>query len=69
MIMAKRHIYEFIKIISYHPFESEITAALKTLVDKSPMVAFVTGHGERGCGDYSDKGYAAFAQNPSFRIL
>ena len=50
-----------------HPFESEITAALKTLVDKSPMVAFVTGHGERGCGDYSDKGYAAFAQNPSFR--
>lgn len=67
MIMAKRHIYEFIKIISYHPFESEITAALKTLVDKSPMVAFVTGHGERGCGDYSDKGYAAFAQNPSFR--
>lgn len=50
-----------------HPFESEITAALKTLVDKSPMVAFVTGHGERGYNDYSDKGYAAFAQNPSFR--
>lgn len=50
-----------------HPFESEITAALKTLVDKSPMVAFVTGHGERGYNDYSEKGYAAFAQNPTYR--
>lgn len=50
-----------------HPFESEITAALKTLVGKSPLIAFVTGHGERGSGDYSDKGYAAFAKNPGFR--
>ncbi|WP_026207721.1 Gldg family protein [Butyricimonas synergistica] len=50
-----------------HPFESEITAALKTLVGKSPRIAFVTGHGERGCGDYGDRGYAAFAKNPAFR--
>lgn len=50
-----------------HPFESEITATLKTLVDKSPMVAFVAGHGERSYSDYGEKGYAAFAQNPSFR--
>lgn len=50
-----------------HPFESEITAALKTLVDKSPLIAFVTGHGERACDDYGDRGYAAFAKNPTFR--
>lgn len=50
-----------------HPFESEITAALKTLVGKSPLIGFVTGHGERGSGDYSDKGYAAFAKDPGFR--
>ena len=50
-----------------HPFESEITAALKTLVDKSPLIAFVTGHGERACDDFGDRGYAAFAKNPTFR--
>lgn len=50
-----------------HPFESEITAALKTLVGKSPVVAFVKGHGERECDDYGDRGYAAFAKNPTFR--
>lgn len=50
-----------------HPFESEITAAFKVLVDKSPLVGFVTGHGERDCEDYSDWGYAAFATNRTFR--
>lgn len=50
-----------------HPFESEITAAFKVLVDKSPLVGFVTGHGERDCEDYSDRGYAAFATNRTFR--
>ena len=50
-----------------HPFESEITAALKTLVGKSPVVAFVKGHGERECDDYGERGYAAFAKNPTFR--
>lgn len=43
-----------------HPFESEITATLKTLVDKSPLVAFVTGHGERECNDYGDRGICCF---------
>lgn len=50
-----------------HPFESEITAAFKTLVDKSPLVGFVTGHNERNSEDYGEKGYAAFATNRTFR--
>lgn len=49
------------------PFESEITAAFKTLVDKSPVVAFVTGHGERGCKDHGERGYGPFATNITFR--
>lgn len=49
------------------PFESEITAAFKTLVDKSPMIAFVSGHEERGCYDHSDKGYGPFATNITYR--
>lgn len=50
-----------------HPFESEMTAAFKTLVDKSPLIGFVTGHGERSSKDYSDRGYAAFATDRAFR--
>ena len=50
-----------------HPSEREITTALKTLVDKSPVVAFVSGHGERDCDDFTEKGYGAFATNRTFR--
>ena len=50
-----------------HPFESEITAALKTLVDISPLIAFVTGHGVRACDDFGDRGYATFTKNPTYR--
>lgn len=49
------------------PFESEITAAFKTLVDKSPVIAFVTGHNERSCYDHGNKGYGPFATNVGFR--
>lgn len=49
------------------PFESEITAAFKTLVDKSPVIAFVTGHGERGAKDHGARGYGPFATNITFR--
>lgn len=49
------------------PFESEITAAFKTLVEKSPVIAFVTGHGERSAYDHSDRGYGPFATNTGFR--
>lgn len=50
-----------------HPFESQITAAFKTLVAKSPMIGFSTGHEERASEDYSDKGYGSFAKNISYR--
>ncbi len=50
------------------PFETEITAAMKRLVmDDLPIVGFVTGHGERGCYDASDRGYQFFAQEITFR--
>lgn len=49
------------------PRESEITAAFKTLVDKSPLIAFVTGHGERGSKDHGERGYGPFATNITFR--
>lgn len=50
-----------------HPFESQITAAFKTLVSKSPMIGFSVGHDERAGDDYSDKGYGSFAKNVSYR--
>lgn len=49
------------------PYESQISAAFKTLVDKSPVIGFVTGHNERGAYDYSDKGYGPFATDIKFR--
>lgn len=49
------------------PSEAEITAALKTLVVKSPLVGFVTGHNERSIDDISETGYKAFAQEKTFR--
>lgn len=50
-----------------HPFESQITSAFKTLVSKSPMIAFSIGHSERGCQDNSERGYGSFAKNIAFR--
>lgn len=50
-----------------HPFQDGITTAFKNLVEKAPVIAFVTGHGERSCDDYGEKGYAAFANNRTFR--
>lgn len=52
---------------SRDPSETEITVALKTLVDKSPMVGFLAGHGERGYNDIGEIGYGAFAQERTFR--
>lgn len=49
------------------PREAEITAALKTMVMKSPKVAFVTGHGERDIYKGGERDYSAFAKNLSFR--
>lgn len=50
-----------------HPSESEITASLKRMVVKPPMVAFLTGHGERSIYGGGERDYAAFAQNQTFR--
>ena len=50
-----------------HPFETEITAALKKLVDKLPTVGFVTGHGERNISKTGDRDYSTPAYSKSFR--
>lgn len=49
------------------PKENEITAAIKRLVVKLPVVGFVTGHGERSSKDQGDRGYNMFAQEKTFR--
>lgn len=50
-----------------YPSETEITAALKRMVVKSPMVAFLTGHGERSINGAGERDYYAFSQYKSFR--
>lgn len=50
-----------------HPSEIEIASALKTLIDKSPVIAFSTGHGEKSPDNMGDKGYGSFAKDPSYR--
>lgn len=51
----------------HYPGESEITAALKRLVDPVPTIAFVYGHGERDIFSTGEKDYAAFASDKTFR--
>lgn len=43
-----------------YPSEAEISAALKTMVSKSPHVAFLGGHGERSIHDNSGINYTSF---------
>ena len=45
-----------------YPRESETSAALKTLVEKRPMVAFVTGHNERNVDLDGDLNYRKFTK-------
>lgn len=49
------------------PTEAEITAALKRMVMKLPIVGFLTGHGERESSNGFDRGYKMFAQEKTFR--
>ena len=49
------------------PSEAEITAALKRLVEKSPKVGFLTGHGERSITRGSDRDYSLLALDKTFR--
>ncbi|MDR2131216.1 MAG: Gldg family protein [Odoribacteraceae bacterium] len=46
-----------------YPSEAEISAALKRLVMKAPVVAFLEGHGERAVDDAGDRGYYRFSCN------
>lgn len=50
-----------------HPSETEITAAFKRMVVKSPMVAFLEGHGERSINGAGDRDYYAFSRYKAFR--
>ena len=49
------------------PSETEITAALKRMIVKSPMVAFLEGHGERSINGAGDRDYYAFTKYKAFR--
>ena len=49
------------------PSQAEITAALKRMVVKAPMVAFLTGHGERNINGAGDRDYYVFSKYKSFR--
>lgn len=51
----------------HQPSESEISAAIKRLVMKLPVVGFVRGHGERGSDVKNDRGYSMLAQEKGFR--
>ena len=50
-----------------HPSETEISAALKRFVVKSPKVAFLTGHGMRDIHKTGDLDYNRFAESIYFR--
>lgn len=43
-----------------YPSEAEISAVLKTMISKSPRIAFLGGHGERGIHDRSGVNYTSF---------
>lgn len=49
------------------PSETEITAALRRLVEKSPKVGFLTGHGEREITRSGDRNYSLFTLDKLFR--
>jgi len=49
------------------PSEAEITAAIKRLVMKLPVVGFVHGHGERDSNGETDRGYKTIARLKTFR--
>ncbi|MCX2482793.1 Gldg family protein [Pedobacter sp. MR2016-24] len=49
------------------PSEAEITAAIKRMVMKLPVVGFVKGHGERASSGEQDRGYNMVASEKTFR--
>ena len=59
---GERAFLRMYKDMSRYPGESEISAALKTLIAKKPLVAFVTGHNERNVDLDGDINYRKFAK-------
>jgi len=49
------------------PFESQNTAAFKSLVMELPLVGFVKGHEERSVDDFGSRGYFRLAKEKPFR--
>ncbi len=54
---GQRNILRFFDDSNYEPSEREIAAALKRLIDGSPKVCFLTGHGERSITKTGDSNY------------
>ncbi|HMI03994.1 MAG TPA: Gldg family protein [Pedobacter sp.] len=50
-----------------YPSETEITAAIKRMTMKLPVVGFLNGHGERSSNSMNERGYKRFAQDKRFR--
>lgn len=50
-----------------HPKEEEISAALRRLADKMPVVAFIAGHGDRGITNTGGRGYSLFSTDVLLR--
>ena len=50
-----------------HPQESEISASLKRLVRRPPLVGCLTGHGERNVEGHGLRGYSLFTQQRDHR--
>lgn len=64
---GKRSILRMFDDMEKHPSETEISAALKRFLVKSPKVAFATGHDMRDIHKKGDRDYYRFAENLHFR--
>jgi hypothetical protein len=53
--------------MQHQPGEREITAVMKRMIMKLPIVGFVHGHGERDNNREGDRNYRRFAQDKPFR--
>lgn len=53
--------------MQHQPGEREITAVMKRMIMKLPVVGFVHGHGERDNNREGDRNYRRFAQDKPFR--
>ena len=51
----------------FYPFESQRSAAFRTLVEELPIVGFVGGHGERSVNNIGTRGYHSVAQEKPYR--